>query len=70
MIKKIKKCNDCKKDADYICKSGRCVPCERKVIGQDGLDMLKVLLDLTNEGKYNIPQDIAINEFLSRRNNV
>lgn len=61
------KCIKCKKKADYICQSGRCVPCERKEIGKDGLEMLAVLLDMTNEGKKSVKQDSAVKEFTVRK---
>ena len=62
-------CKDCKNPADYICSSGRCVPCERKFLGKDGIEMLRVIMDLTKEGKYSIPKEIATNEFNSRTEN-
>ena len=63
------KCKKCKKNADYICQSGRCVPCERKAIGKDGLEMLAVLMDITKEGKKFVKKDDAVKEFAQRSAN-
>lgn len=52
--------------ADYICQSGNCVPCERERIGEDGLEMLRTIFELTKGGKYSIPTQLAINEQESR----
>lgn len=62
-------CKTCHKHYLYICKSGNCIPCERKLIGPEGLELLKTILDLTNEGKYSVPLSIVEAEHESRLSN-
>ena len=61
------KCSKCKNFVDYICQSGRCVPCEREELGEDGVEMLAVIFDLTHEGKKPIMKKDALNEHVKRK---
>ena len=56
-------CVECEEEADYICQSGRCIPCERRIIGKDGLEMLAIIVDMTKEGEKPISRNDALKEF-------
>jgi len=62
-------CSSCKQKTDYICHSGLCVPCERKRIGEDGIEVLRTIFELTQGGKYSVPTKLVIDEHQSRLDN-
>lgn len=59
-------CVQCEEEADYICQSGRCIPCEKRIIGKEGLEMLAIIVDMTKEGKKPINPDDALKEYVIR----